>query len=83
MVRGRVISFVLMLLVWSVQCNVHPTQFDYIGGKYDFHKLPDQNTSGPFLVQVRNTYICQTNVFYFRIGDDGDLVMQRVLILLL
>ena len=53
MVRGRVISFVLMLLVWSVQCNVQPTQFDYIGGKYDFHKLPDQNTSGPFLVQVR------------------------------
>ena len=52
MVRGCAISFVLMLLMWLVQCDIHPTQFDFIGGKYDLHKLPDQNTSGPFLVQV-------------------------------
>ena len=55
MVRGCVISFVLMMLMWLVQCDEQPTQFDFIGGKYDLHKLPDQNTSGPFLVQVFQT----------------------------
>ena len=52
MVRGCVISSVLMMLMWLVQCDDHPTQFDFISGKYDLHKLPPQNTSGPFLVQV-------------------------------
>ena len=62
MVRGCVISFVLMLLVCLIQCDDHPTQFDYIGQvKYDHHKLPDQNTSGPFLVQV---HIYQTPIFW-------------------
>ena len=61
MARGRAVSFVLMLLMRLVQCDIHPTQFDFIGGEYDLHKLPDHNTSGPFLVQV----LYQTNV-------DGD-----------